>query len=89
MIVYSELINKMDYLNKWKAEIPSCDKVVAIVLLVINIIFPGIGTAVMSCIGGFKPWTLLVAILQLLTAFIIIGWIWSIWWGIICLEKSR
>jgi len=69
-------------------EIPSTNIVVAIILLLLNIFFPGLGTAVMSLLNGFKPKTLLVALLQFLLTIILIGWIWSIWWGILCVTKS-
>lgn len=78
----------MGVLEEIQGEIPSTTQVTAIILLIINIFFPGWGTIIMSFIGGFKVKTLIVGILQFLTAFIIIGWIWSIWWGILCLQKS-
>ena len=79
----------MGILEDLQAEIPCTTSIIAIILLIINIIFPGIGTVVMAFIGGFKPKTLIVGILQFFTAFLIIGWIWSIWWGIVCLTKSK
>lgn len=75
--------------NELAGEIPSTDTVVAVILLIINIFFPGWGTFVMAFIGGFKVRTLLVGIVQFFTAFIIIGWIWSIWWGILLLQRAK
>ena len=76
-------------LERWQAEIPIVNGCTAIILLIINIFLPGVGTIVMCFLGGFKPNTLLVGLLQFFTAFLIIGWIWSIWWGVICLSKSK
>lgn len=78
-----------EFYNELQSEIPSTDTVIAVILLIVNIFFPGWGTAVMACIGGFKIRTLLVAVVQFFTAFIIIGWIWSIWWGILCLQRAK
>ena len=71
------------------AEIPFTSTLAAIVLLLLNIFFPGVGTIIMSFMGGFKVNTLLCGILQLVLAFIIVGWIWSIYWGILCLQKAK
>ena len=72
-----------------KGKLPTLNKVLAIVILVLNIILPGIGTIICSLIGPkFELDNLLVGIVQLLLAVCIIGWVWSIWWGIIVLQKS-
>ena len=77
-------------LDSWKAELPVMPKGLAIVLLVINIFFPGIGTILASALGNeCRPFNILVGLLQILTAGIIIGWVWSIWWGLIMVEKSN
>ena len=79
----------MGILDEIQAEIPSTTTVIAIVLLIINIFLPGWGTIVMAFLDGFKLKTLIVGILQFFTAFLLIGWIWSIWWGILCLQKAK
>ena len=61
-----------------------------IVLLIVNIFFPGIGTIINSLMGDkVHVTTLIVGILQLVLAGFIIGWIWSIWWGVLIYQKSR
>jgi hypothetical protein len=76
--------------ENWKADIPSLSKGTAIFILVLNIVAPPFGTLLLSCLGGeFKPTQVVIAILQLLTLGIIIGWIWSIWWGILTVEKAN
>lgn len=79
----------MGILDEIQAEIPSTTTVMAIVLLIINIFLPGWGTIIMAFLDGFKLKTLIVGILQFFTCFLIIGWIWSIWWGILCLQKAK
>jgi uncharacterized membrane protein YqaE (UPF0057 family) len=75
--------------ENWKADIPSLPKGLGIILLILNIFFPPIGTFLLGCVGnGCRPKQLLVGILQLLTLGILIGWIWSVWWGILIMEKT-
>ncbi len=82
----SEAITKFEQL---KGKLPSVNKVMAITLLVLNIFLPGVGTLICACIGPkFETDNLIVGILQLLFAGCIIGWVWSIWWGIIILQKA-
>ncbi len=82
----SEAISKFEEI---KGKLPQVNKVMAIALLVINCIFPGVGTMICGCIGTkFETDNILVGLIQLLLAGCIIGWIWSIWWGIIILQKS-
>jgi hypothetical protein len=70
-------------------KLPSVDKCMAIILLLINIFFPGVGTMICACIkGGFVMENLVVGLIQFLTACCIIGWIWSIWWGVVIIQKS-
>jgi len=75
--------------NKIRENIPQVSIGIAVLLLIVNIFLPGIGTLIISCING-KVYIeqIAVGILQFITAGIIIGWIWSIWWGILFVQKS-
>ncbi len=74
---------------KWKNHLPVLSKTVAIIILILNIFFPGVGTILLSCIGGtFNKEHIIVGLLQLISAICVIGWIWSVLWGIILLMKS-
>lgn len=77
------------FIKELQNEIPVTTQLIAIILLVVNIFLPGWGTFAMAFLNGLKWKTIIVAIVQFLTAFILIGWIWAIWWGIICLVKSK
>jgi hypothetical protein len=82
----TEAVSKLKQLQD---QLPKTDKCIGLILLIINIIFPGVGTMLCACIGGHFKWeNLVVGIIQLLTACCLIGWIWSIWWGIIIFQKS-
>ena len=76
--------------EKWQASIVKVDKTMAMVLLVINIFFPGIGTMINACMGsgGMVTDQIIVGLLQFFTAWLLIGWIWAIWWGIIMVQKA-
>jgi hypothetical protein len=72
-----------------KDHIPVVSKVVAIIILVLNIFIPGLGTALMSCIGGkFIVEHLVIGLIQFILAPCVIGWIWSILWGILVVLRS-
>ena len=76
--------------DRMKNLIPELNKVLAIILLVLNCIFPGVGTMCLSCLGPRFVWDhLIIGLLQLLLSFLIIGWVWSIFWGILLVMKSN
>jgi hypothetical protein len=73
----------------WIADIPSLPFGLALLLLIINVIVPSLGTFLLAFIGDkFRISQLIVGILQILFVIIIFGWVWSIWWGILILKKS-
>lgn len=75
--------------NRIRDSLPSLNPALAVLLLVVNIFLPGVGTMILGCINGDCNWQhLIVGLLQLITAGIIIGWIWSIWWGILLVQRS-
>ena len=77
-------------LEEWITSIPSVNGCCAFFILILNIFFPGVGTLVLACIGDRFACgnQFLVGILQIILAPLIIGWIWSIYWGILVLGKS-
>jgi len=76
--------------NEWKSDIPSLDKVVAVIIFIFSILTSGIATICLSFLGGnCRVSQILVGVLQLLLTPLLIGWIWSIYWGFLVYEKSR
>ncbi len=76
--------------QEWLETIPSVSTCMAGLVLIINIFLPGLGTLLLACLGPSFTCTTqtCVGILQILTAPFIIGWIWSIYWGILACSKS-
>ena len=73
-----------------KEAINEVDHTMATVCLILNIIWPGLGTAVNACMGKHVCHGLLVALLQVATVpLFLFGWIWSIWYGLKIVEKSK
>jgi hypothetical protein len=69
---------------------PRLDTTTALIILILNILFPGIGTIVMGCQPGVNSGSwICIGILQMFLTLFIIGWIWSIITGIICLSNAR
>ncbi|TNV75128.1 hypothetical protein FGO68_gene1981 [Halteria grandinella] len=60
----------------------------AITCLVLNVFFPGVGTLVNACLGERVAAGLLYGLLQILMAPLLIGWIWSIIYGVRIVEVS-
>ena len=73
-----------------KKSVVELDHTLAVVCLVLNVFLPGVGTMISACAGKeFNGMALLFGLLQLLTAFIVVGWIWSIVHGVWLLDKSK
>ena len=75
--------------TRLKNHLPEMNKILAIVILVLNIFFPGIGTMCLFCLYEFKTEYLVVGLIQLITAVCIVGWVWSVLWGVILVAKSK
>ena len=64
----------------------------AIFLLLLNIFLPGLGTTINQCMGEgpflWRGW--LVGLAQaILAPLFLFGWLWSVWWGIEIMRKSK
>ncbi len=75
--------------DAWQADIPKLSKGMGIIILLLNIFIPPAGTFLLACIGPeFKSSQIIVGLLQLLLLGILVGWVWSICWGLIVMEKA-
>lgn len=57
-------------------QMPTLEVPMAIVVLVVNLFFPGIGTIVAGVLGNMK--LIGRGIAQLLLALIFVGWVWAL-----------
>ena len=64
------------------------DRLSAIIMLVCSIIFPGFTQIFYGGYVGFDFKYILIGIIMLLTLPILVGFIWSIIWGVLALMKS-
>ena len=74
------------------ADVPLMTGVMPYIIFLLNVVLPGSGTMLAACVGYSHSWSktqLFVGCLQMMTAIFIIGWLWSIWWGIKIIAKSR
>lgn len=60
----------------------------AICVLILNIFLPGVGTMIMGCLSNNPGSWVCIGFAQLALTIIIVGWIWSIVTGGICVYKS-
>ena len=71
---------------------PSMDGNMALLIFLINIVAPGVGTFFCAFLGGggnFDMNLLIVSILQMITAPFLIGWLWSIRDGWVVYSKNN
>lgn len=58
-------------------------------ILIVNLLLPGVGTMINSLLGmKFNATTFFVGILQLLSSYVIVGWLWALWWSVLIINKS-
>ena len=69
---------------------PHLNREFAIVVLILNIIFPGVGTiiAAFNDEKGYNYNQFWIGFQQFNLFIIIVGWFWSVWWGFLILEKA-
>ncbi|UJR15512.1 hypothetical protein I4U23_002453 [Adineta vaga] len=84
----------------FRRAVPQMPRVLAIICFVLNLILPGTGTLISAfavfCCGkqDYEKnivaclYNILAAILQGATIFILVGWIWSVRWGILFVQLS-
>lgn len=77
--------------NSWLATIRPTGGFCAVLLFILNVFLPGVGTILNALCCGKGPVSctgLLIGLLQLITASFLLGFIWSIWWGIEIMKRS-
>ncbi|CAM9819256.1 unnamed protein product [Ascophyllum nodosum] len=80
-------LSKLASFLKTMVNPPQMPKRTSVVLGVVNCFLPGVGTMVIGAIT-YRIETLLVGALQLFTTVVLIGWAWSIMWGVELMRRS-
>ena len=76
-------------MDNLKGTIPVTSRGIAIFILIVNIFFPGLGTIIMSCLTKeFTFINIILGIAQAVLSICIVGWIWSVIWGLLCYELA-
>ena len=70
------------------AFVPQVDKTMALIMLVINVFLPGIGTIIAAVLDDSNMTKILIGVAQFILAMFLIGWLWAIVWGIFMLQKA-
>jgi len=86
--IYNFYLKMSEMCNKAIAKV---DPPLHIVLFIINIIFPGVGSICSSFMdkNGFNAEALIFGVLQFVLWFALIGWFWSIYHGFLIYQKSE
>ena len=70
---------------------PYTGKGLAVLVLFLNLLLPGFGTAIAACNTKYPSVSkaqLVVAMFQLLTALVIVGFIFAFYWSILIIKKA-
>ena len=72
-------------------DVPRLGGVWPYICCILNIVLPGSGTMLAACMADATSWSkvqLTCGILQMMLTVYIIGWVWSIAWGVLILKKG-
>jgi hypothetical protein len=81
--------DKTASMNQNNKGYPSVSNCTALIILIINIFLPGVGTMIMGCYSESCGKWACIGIVQILLAALIVGWIWAIYTGIQCQKFSK
>ena len=72
------------------SNVPNVSKPVAVIQAIFNLVFPGVGTWITACAAteNVSKTQLIIGLLQLLTAVVLIGWGWALYWSYLVIMKA-
>ena len=68
--------------------VPSVPRSMGLLCLILNIVLPGWGT-IIAAIQADDAATILLGVLQFLLTPGVVGYIFSVWWGVLIFNKSK
>lgn len=63
-------------------QVPKPGGILSIILGIVNILLPGWGVVIAGLLANDKV-DIILGLLQFLTCFLIIGWVWAVVWGVL------
>ena len=82
------IISEMGLGNRIKnMEVPVGDKLITVCMGILNFFLPGIGTIIMGVVIENRD-DIIIGALQLVLTICIVGWIWSVIWGVLMISRS-
>ncbi|CAN0016467.1 unnamed protein product [Heterosigma akashiwo] len=60
----------------------------ALLIFILNILLPGVGTIFCGIKRELQK-IIVIGIIQLIASFLLIGWLWSVWWGFFVWKETR
>ena len=70
-------------------DVPKVEQNYSTCCLILNIFLPGVGTVAAYYRDSSNKNQILIGILQIIFWFMIVGWIWSIYWGCLIYDKAN
>ena len=72
------------------SDVPYVSKPVATIAAILNLLIPGLGTTLAACFANenVSKTQLVISLIQFLTSWLLVGWIWSIYWGYLLVIKA-
>ncbi|XP_064485013.1 protein stum homolog [Ornithodoros turicata] len=95
-----EIISIRERHGRFRKAVPIMPMPIAVCLCILNVLLPGVGTlvTVIAVVCGCRTehesrcvaagYNLLASLLQTVTAPFVVGWVWSIMWGITFVNVS-
>ena len=74
------------------SDVPMTEQPYPLLCAILNIIVPGTGTILATCVADDESWSktqFFIGFLQLATCILIIGWVWSGYWGYLLIMKNK
>jgi hypothetical protein len=68
-------------------DVPKVQKPFPLICFIVNIIFPGCGTILAGILKSHVK-SIIYGILQLFLSCVLIGWVWSVFWGFLIWKRG-
>lgn len=93
----NKVLKNNDYdIRVWSyvSDVPKVSLTVSYIVAFVNVILPGFGTMIAAFVATSTNSTavsktqLAIGFMQFLTSFALVGWVWSIYWGWLIVQRA-